>query len=53
MQSALFSALAPARMAARDDSSSGRRPCSRFKNKRRRRRCRRNRRSSTSRSRTD
>ena len=46
MQSELFSALQPARMAARDDSSSGRRPCSRFKRPKRRRRCRRNRRRS-------
>ena len=52
MQSALFSALQPAKMAARGDSNSGRRPCSRFKRPKRRRRCRRNRRSN-SRSRTN
>lgn len=47
MQSALFTALQPARMAAGDDSDSGRRPCSRFKRAKRRRRCRRNRRSNS------
>lgn len=42
MQSALFTALQPARMAADDNSRSG---CRRFKRRARRRRCRRNRRS--------
>jgi hypothetical protein len=47
VRSPLFTSLQPARMAARDDTNSGPRPCSRFRSARRRRACRRRRKSNT------